>query len=154
MDLSFALIPVILLTPAGFHTGPTLWSVVDGETVCQHLQVGKYTLSLFAFLCGYTIFVPAGITSCIRFAEMYTPKYAIHLTDAGPCELSSPGPVNHSTLIHHCQQSPVLFGSSAPLYPPPSLIPPPFIHLSLTFCHPSPVPLGRWLTQDPLGQSG
>lgn len=37
--------------PAGFHTGPALWSVVDGKAVCQHLQVGKFTLSVFVLLC-------------------------------------------------------------------------------------------------------
>lgn len=50
--------------------------------------------------------------------------------DVSPWELSSPGPVTHTTLIHHCQQQPLLFGSSAPLYPSPSLTPPPLIYVS------------------------
>ena len=61
--------------PAGFHTGPALWSVVDGKAVCQHLQVGKFTLSVFVLLC-VTFWVlykwyPAWY---VKFTEMYPPK--------------------------------------------------------------------------------
>lgn len=53
-------------------------------------------------------------------------KLVINL-HVSPWELSSPGPMTHSALIHHCQQQqPVLFGSSAPFCPPtfPYTLPP------------------------------
>lgn len=54
----------------------------------------------------------------------------INLTDACPCELSPTDPVTHTALIHHCQRT-HFYLDHLPLSP--SLIPPPFIHFTLSF---------------------
>lgn len=111
-----------LLTIAGLHTGPSLGSSFNGKTVCEHIQVGNHTLSLFVCPC-LPQFSPQECLQTWHFQKYM--KLVINLTGAGFCELSYPGPVTHASLIHHCWQKLVSFRSSSPFCPPP------FIHLSL-----------------------
>lgn len=138
--LSFTPGSVFLLTPAGFHTGLALRGIVDGKTVCQHLQVGEFTLFFFFVFITVCPFFQRLCRHDVLYNMQNNVKTNIHQNmklvinlHVSPWKLSSPGPMTHSALIHHCQQQPVLFGSSAPVCPPPSLThcPPIYSHLYL-----------------------
>lgn len=90
------------LPTSGLHTGLTLWSTIDGKTICQHLQVGKHTVPLFIHLSVYTSSASWGCIHLVAHLEIYSLKWRV--SHQSPWylvfELSSHSPVTHEPMTH------------------------------------------------------
>lgn len=124
------------------------------------LSMGKQFVNLYRWeSLPCLVLLPvctAGIRSCIICKicrnVFFTKNDSVINLYASPCELSSSGLVIQRTFIHHCQQKPILFGSSAALCPSPSLITPPHIHFSPLYIQGCRVLQGRQLNLSPQGR--
>lgn len=117
------------------------------------LSMGKQFVNLYrweSLPCLVLLHVcTAGIRSCILCKICRNVCDSVINLYASPCELASWGLVIQRTSIHHCQQKPILFGSSAALCPSPSLITPPLIHFSPLYIQGCRVLQGRQLKLSP-----